>query len=402
MITYISPMKIEKRCCILEPSYIFSDLSLSMHGHPPWDKYEIFRLLSIFDHIYADKRWFMSIVKTFAKNDIFLQKTFEKLFNSEIIVDIPFEKILLEYINKDIDYRNCLEFYNPRFGSSLEMGYLRRVHEIGRVVPKVRLLPLDSIFTHVSYAIENDFHIIFDRWLTDTSICITQKIGEEQTNFIKNRLKYSDTARTLLLRHIPSFQINEDNLDRYLNVVDSPAKSSLRNRIDRWCSAFGGYELKENERKAIFDDVVNYERQLMEIKNLFSELSFGSDVLMDFASLIFGAPVSALKSLMTKLLENKRIKEKNLDWLVYLQFLKVFQTRSEQPIKCKVCNLSVAEIENMPNEKVESYFNEMCTGHTILYLNLRKLTSTTGKELLMLIKEKESDPAWRLWAPLGH
>lgn len=395
-------MNIKKRCCVLEPSYIFSSVSLSLHGSPSWDRYEIFRLLSIFDYLYADRRWFMTIVKTFAKNDIFLQNTFEKLFDSEIIVDLPFEKILLEYIKKDVDYRKCLDRCNLRFGSTLEISYLRRVHEIGRVVPEVKLLPLDSIFTHVAYAFENDFYILFDPWFTNASICIMQKLGEKQTNFLKNQLKYSDIARTLLLQYIPLFQINEENVDRYLSVVDSPAKSSLQNRIDSWCSAFGGYELKENERKAIFGEVADYERQLLEVKNLFSGLSFGSDVFMDLASLILSAPVSTLKSLITKLLENKRIKDKNLEWLLFLQFLKAFQTRPKQPNRCKMCNLSLAEIESIPNEKVESYFNEMCLGHTVLYLNLRKVTSATGKALLILIKEKESDPAWCLGTPLGH
>lgn len=395
-------MNIKKRCCVLEPSYIFSSVSLSLHGSPSWDRYEIFRLLSIFDYLYADRRWFMTIVKIFAKNDIFLQNTFEKLFDSEIIVDLPFEKILLEYIKKDVDYRKCLDRYNLRFGSTLEISYLRRVHEIGRVVPEVKLLPLDSIFTHVAYAFENDFYILFDPWFTNASICIMQKLGEKQTNFLKNQLKYSDIARTLLLQYIPLFQINEENVDRYLSVVDSPAKSSLQNRIDSWCSAFGGYELKENERKAIFGEVADYERQLLEVKNLFSGLSFGSDVFMDLASLILSAPVSTLKSLITKLLENKRIKDKNLEWLLFLQFLKAFQTRPKQPNRCKMCNLSLAEIESIPNEKVESYFNEMCLGHTVLYLNLRKVTSATGKALLILIKEKESDPAWCLGTPLGH
>jgi len=395
-------MNIKKRCCVLEPSYIFSSLSLSLHGSPSWDRYEIFRLLSIFDYLYADRRWFMAIVKTFAKNDVFLQNTFEKLFDSEIIVDLPFEKILLEYIKKDVDYRKCLDRCNLRFGYTLEISYLRRVHEIGRVVPEVKLLPLDSIFTHVAYAFENDFYILFDPWFTNASICIMQKLGEKQTNFLKNQLKYSDIARTLLLQYIPLLQINEENVDRYLSVVNSPAKSSLQNRIDSWCSAFGGYELKENERKAIFGEVADYERQLLEVKNLFSGLSFGSDVFMDLASLILSAPVSTLKSLITKLLENKRIKEKNLEWLLFLQFLKAFQIRPKQPNRCKMCNLSLAEIESIPNEKVESYFNEMCLGHTVLYLNLRKVTSATGKALLILIKEKESDPAWCLGTPLGH
>lgn len=387
---------------VIDPIYLIDEFSLGMHGKLPWfDKYEIFRLLSIYDKIYVDKRWFLEIVEIFSKDKVLI-KIFNQLFKEDILVDAPFEKILLDYVVKAPLPDECIKFYEPRFHNFIKIGMLRRIHEIDRVVEDVDILPLQSIYTHLQFSFDEGSFLLTS--MPDLLICFASPWGEAKTNTLKDDLKKWSIGKTFSKYCIPSLEIKTyGEYEKFIEVRKSGIKT-LQKRINELASEFGGYILRENEANKIRDRITASENEFFGIKKLFDKISITTDVATDIASLIIAAPVGAIKTITLGLLENNDIKNKNLEWLVYTHSLKAFQRKELKTGKCKMCNLSIAEIDSLTEDEVNKYIfgtSNLCLGHMIVYLNIRKFLNAYGKDLLKLIKEKENDKDWNLNTPLG-
>ena len=88
--------------------------------------------------------------------------------------------------------------------------------------------------------------------------------------------------------------------------------------------------------------------------------------------------------------EMRDFKKANLDFILSLTILKQLSNIKElkDVDDCKVCAISLAEIENMSEEECDDIVlgRMLCTEHIVAYLDLRKKFGLFGKKLLREMK----------------
>lgn len=385
---------------VIDPIYLLDEFPLCMNGKLPWfDKYEIFRLVSVYDKIYVDKRWFLQIVENFSGDKVLID-AFNNLFDLGILIDIPFEKIFLDYVIKSPIPLDCTKYYQES-AFALNIAMLRRLHEANRVAKDVDLLPLESIYTHIQFSLDNE-SLLFSP-MSELLICFVSSLDSGKVTILKDNLKIWSIGKTFLKHCIPSFEIKTyAQYEKFIEVRKYGIKI-FQTKIEEMAKDFGGYVLRENEVKKIRDYITISENELFAIKKLFEGISLGADIGIDIASLIISFPASTIKTIILNLSTNQDIKNKNLGWLIYTHSLKAFQKSETMTEKCELCNLSIAEIDSLTDDEVNNiiFTRNLCTGHMIVKLNVRKLLAAYGKDLIRLIKENENDVVWNLGTPLG-
>ena len=385
---------------VIEPVYLFDNFSKCMHGKfQAFDKYEIFRMLSIYDKIYTDKRWFLEIARRFGKDEE-LNEIFNNLFDREIIVDIPFETTFLKYINNTPSMPlDCSKYLKP--GTNMAGALLKRLHENDRIAQSFELLPLQSIYTHLQFSLNNESFLFIP--MPELLICFTKSLEPDKVSTIKDNLKIWNINKTVLKYCIPSLEIQSfEQYEKFLEIRDSGIKI-MQEIIEEISEGIGSYIIRENELSKVHEYIVKSEQEFFSIKNHSRTVSLGSDIVTDIASLIVTLPIGTIKTKIFSMLENRDIKSRNLSWVIYVHSLKAFQNKDIKLEQCKLCNLSIAELDNMTEIEAENILHGMnfCPGHNIVYLNVRKYFPSHGADLIRLIKENENDKRFTLNTPLG-
>lgn len=389
--------------CVIDPVYLFNDFSRCMHGKlQAFDKYEIFRMLAIYDTIYTDKRWFLETAQNFGKDEE-LNKIFNDLFDRGILVDLPFETTLLEFINENPSVlQDCSKYWEePTFDMSIAL--MQRLHENGIIVEYHELLPLQSVYTHLQFSLNNDSFLFFP--MPELLICFTKALESNKVSKVKDNLKFWDMSKAFLKHFIPSLEIQSfEQYEKFLKSRESGMKI-MQEMVEEFSTNIGSYNIRENEISKIHDYIVKSEQELVTIQNRSGTFSFGSDVITDIAGLMFTLPIGAIKTKLMDILESHEIKSRNLGWVVYGHSLKYFQKSQPKHGQCKLCNISIAELDNITEEEVNDILFKapnLCLGHMIVYKNVRAFHRCYGIDLLRLIKENESDSNYSSNTSLGH
>jgi hypothetical protein len=388
-----------KKKALLFPDYIVNELSRDANNNTGE---EFFRLLSVFDEIYCDiiilKDFYAGFIKQFHK-DVDIDSMIDVLLNENILINIPFTDILLKNIKtfnlpRDIEYD---KIYHPRFGIVSGHAMLRRLHE-KKIIAKSEIeLMLETIKTHLIFSINNNYYPIYEN--PDLLLCLTNKINPEKIKHVKNKIKFKEISFSILSSRIPRFSFNSVNELKQLLEIREKGLFFFQNEISKYVSLFGGYIVNENDKSKLSTDITIAESNLSTIRELNLGKSFGKEIVIDIISHIFHLPLGTIKLTCEQLYQNKEIKDKNLQWIMYLQLLKNFQKENNNENSCELCRISVTEIEDLNDEKLFAIIGNMCIPHTVIYLNVRTFSCLIGKPLLKLVKELEKDPKFNFGIP---
>ncbi len=115
-----------------------------------------------------------------------------------------------------------------------------------------------------------------------------------------------------------------------------------------------------------------------------------SATIRDFLLGLLPYPLDTIHDIIKEIKEMRDFKKANLDFILSLTILKQLSNIKalEDVDDCKVCALSLAEIENMSDKESESilFGSKLCTEHIVAYLDLRKKFGLFGKQLLKEMK----------------
>jgi hypothetical protein len=177
----------------------------------------------------------------------------------------------------------------------------------------------------------------------------------------------------------------------------TPLKTDFQNGIFNLLSDLSGsYRLSEEQKNYIRKKLAVEEQQLLQFlkpENL-SKLNVSKvDVATEIASMAMPIPlpIGILVSVAQEIREIHEFKKKKLNFVLSIYVLKKLASAPatlEVP-KCKICALSKGEIEAMSEEECHkiALSREFCERHIIAYLDIRKMYSLMGKDLLLMMKE---------------
>ncbi|TES83850.1 MAG: hypothetical protein E3J91_01475 [Hadesarchaea archaeon] len=370
----------------------------------PQNKFMIFKRLAVYEKIYIDKLLMTQTAEIVGNN--VLKNVLKKLEKRNLVNYIDTTQIIRKNSGK---YKEWFEDDLKLFEDNvLNMWLIRRIKEKNYVVPLFQTLGVQSLLSHLRYAQKKNGILLIPPWLVEEAIQLSKKISDLDTEKLKAGIKHVFVSSFLIREYAPRFQIDKENIAVFLDAIKK--SSYLNDFVTLKVKEFRGYLLREAERESIKRTISRAEQNMLEIKNgLLRDLKMdlGFDLASDAVRALISSSipgVGAAKTLITHATEKHRIKKQKLEWIVYLRIIRAFQTKGEEKLgPCDICALSMSEINSMNEEEAESmvFSGSMCEGHTILYLNIRKQTQATGKDLLRLMKKYENSEAHRLGAPLG-
>ena len=179
----------------------------------------------------------------------------------------------------------------------------------------------------------------------------------------------------------------------------APLKIDFQNGIFNLLSELSGsYKLSEEQKNYIRKKLASTEQQLLQFlkpENLNKFNVSKVDVATEIASMAMPIPfpIGILVNVAQEIREIHEFKKRKLNFILSIYVLKKMANAPvalEVP-KCKICSLSKGEIESMSEEECHkiALSHEFCERHLIAYLNLRKMYSLMGKDLLLMMKEMD-------------
>ena len=385
---------------VIDPTYLWTNHPRNLSfGAPLWDRYELLKLLCVFNKAYVDRKWFMEISSRFDREKTKIDEIFARLFDEGILIDLPFESLIKEHVNPahaNLNYEKCFSNY-PDLDPVLYTAVLRRLHKMKpMVVLRDRYeAGLACIATSVDVAVGKNMGVLTSSWTKDAVILFGTSYTDQQLQNIKLGLKKIEFVKFILSAYIPNFSVKPESIEAYLEVRTNSLPLNVV--IESWAQNYGGFEIGENEKKEILNLLSEARLELGKITDLFDKIEFGADVGLDVFSILVAIPfLGTAKSIIAKIFENKRIEEKELQWMVYLGTLLAFQTkRISKTSRCSLCTLSEPEIEKMSEDRAHGIATSgrMCVGHTVTYLTVRKQIArgVMGKKALLLTKKFEKE-----------
>lgn len=158
----------------------------------------------------------------------------------------------------------------------------------------------------------------------------------------------------------------------------------------------GSYHLSQEQKTYIRKKLTMEEQQLLQFlkpENLRKFNISKADVATEIVSLAVPVPLplGILVNVAREIKEIRDFKKRNLSFSLSICLLKKLASASV-PLtipKCIICSLSEVEIENMSEKECDkiALSREFCERHIVAYLNIRKMYSLMGKDLLLLMKK---------------
>lgn len=239
------------------------------------------------------------------------------------------------------------------------------------------------------YVADQSLRILVSEEYFDDYVRIGGHVGKEVVDTLKrSRLEWS-ILNHILDRYIPAFGPPDERIPKRIGkFVDA-----FRNGIRALASETQLYEATPELASRIDAQI---SRRIMRLDRLLSTERLGRiapgtrDLAREAISFAVGEviPLSGpLISAMERALAARTVRRENLSFVIGLSVLRRLLTNPppEEP-ECPVCQLTIPEIEQMPTSSITDHFQNLCTQHTVAFLNCRKFHGLIGRPLLLCVK----------------
>jgi hypothetical protein len=345
-------------------SYLLHDYSMEIHKSKTvigGNKFELIKFALFYPKIYLDKETLMGIVTAFDDTG-----ELKGICNRLVMEKVFFHKSFGDFIGN----------INPAIAEVAER----------------HLIPLGGA---IDYAVKNKCGVLASYQYVEDIFNFSAVLGKDATEWIKKEQLKLEIVSYVLDRYLPNFEINKKNIDNFLKIKKKCG--FLHEKIDQLANDLNGYKLTRKEKEIIVSQVEDGKAELMKIKGLGDGISTITSIPTDIVSLLTDEipGVSTASTILNKLYQNRKIKSKKLEWIVYLLAISGLRGKAKSPPseKCVLCSLSDAELKNMSESEAEKiiFSHDMCVDHMATYLTVRKAIAPgiMGKQALLLVRDYE-------------
>lgn len=332
-------------------------------------KFELFKLACTYKQLYLDVEDFKKVINAFCKNEQFKKDFLEfvdLLIKNKIIIDMPIVKLLEDNVGKIPQGLNTEQLYY----------YLYVKEAIKRESCLITLKSFDSL----------NKMVIAEHFKSDTEL-------------LKSSFKFKEVGLFILDTLNQNFYVKKENYSTFIDIIKNNSFFNLK--IKEYVDDFKGYRLLDSEIQKL-NKSIEEEKQKLKVAEKSILDSYATEIGTDTVGLMIPLPLGFAKFLISKGIRKIKIKKEKLEWLIYLLALTSFyQKPKTTEERCKICELSLSEIEELSEKECEKIvFGNKCMSHMVIYLNLKRLRRS-AKQFLSLIKENEDDPLINFNTKLG-
>jgi hypothetical protein len=246
----------------------------------------------------------------------------------------------------------------------------------------------------LSWAAQKKAHLYVLPGYREGYLKFCNKYQSEYFNSVKESFLCHGLLELVFEHELPSFD-PRSTLDRVSKFA--PFKADFQTGIlglSRRLS--GSYFVSNEQRRFIKQEIAMEEQRLLQFLSLENLRRLDPDLaslVTDVVSSVIpvSVPLNSIVQFVSRIKRLRDFRKQKLDFILAVYMLKKLSTSQSMPClpKCKMCLLSVAEIEGMTDEECGKVFfsRGFCLAHTIAFLDIRKRYGLTGRNLLLAVKK---------------